>query len=62
MLVVKEPTYKIRVFNSINKATKVANRHWTRLSVWPTSPEWSRTIAWKDSALPYPSKYWDFTI
>ena len=31
----KEPTYKIWAFNSINKATKVADRQWTRLSVWP---------------------------
>ena len=34
-MVVKEPTYKIWAFNSINKATKVADRQWTRLSVWP---------------------------
>ena len=34
-MVVKEPTYKIWAFNSINKTTKVADRQWTRLSVWP---------------------------
>src|SRR5699024_9418444 len=37
-LVIKEPTYKIRAFNSINKATHVAARQWTRLSVWPWPP------------------------
>ena len=53
----RKPTYKIWALNSrsfgnsaINKATKVASRQWTRLSVWPWLPH-KRSgpkLLWKD--------------